>query len=168
MTELSIRAYRDAGDVTEDEAPPSDAAAEARNILRNLFRDKGMSLDADPTPGDSEPVRLTEDGGYEPWNGHGFPDGYITTWTATGSPMVTDPDPLSDGFTEGDTYTVNVPAGSDTVRVRHNLGGPVTVTAYNRQGPMPYMFAQPISPDEEHVELYAGTTRLVVTREAES
>ena len=57
------------------------------------------------------------------------------------------------------------------LRLRHGLGGPVTVVAYGPADPavererIGYLFATPIDDDVEHIELVPGARALVVTRD---
>lgn len=161
----------------DDDITDADAAAMAAQMLREKFRAIGWSMSTEPTPGTPHAVSLnaTRDGWrpFEP--GLGTLDGHIIEWTATGVPAVTDPAPIPGALHPDGVYIAAVPQDVTSfggpVRVRHDLGVPVIVRAYadaEATKPMGYMFTQPVTADEEHVELVAGTVVLNVFPDPEA
>lgn len=98
--------------------------------------------------------------------------GRLVTWSATGHQRVgTDADdPVLEAVRESendDGLTAIVPAPYATVggscRIRHGLGGEVTVTAFQPDGEgIGYLFATTLDPDTVHVEFFGGTARFYV------
>ena len=134
----------------------------------------------DPVPSTPEAVTLndTRDGWrpYEP--DLGSLDGHVIEWTATGAPAAVDPAPAEgrlfqppaipqpDGsqILPPKVYIAAVPpavtAFGGSLRVHHGFGVPVIVRAFRdadaAEG-IGYHFTQPVSADEEHMELVPGT-----------
>jgi hypothetical protein len=153
----TVQQYR----ANNDDISDHDSKQMAANALRESFRSDQMTLDADPTPSPPVAVRLNADGtGWSLWDSPGKPDGQVITWTGTGTPATIDPDPLTGGSTTDGIYSVPLPtsitATGGPLRIQHDLGEPVTVTVFGTQGPMGYLFAQPITENVEHVEVMAG------------
>lgn len=157
-----------------DDITDADSRAQAALLLRERLEEQGYALATDPVPADPYPVTLNAD--YTGWRrfepGTGALDGHVIEWTATGSPIVTDPDPLIGGVVVDGAYSVAVPvdvtAAGGPVRVRHGLGGPVTVRVRGAEDkPMGYLFTQPITDAEEHVELVPGAVTIHVTLDPE-
>lgn len=165
---FTVHQYKALGDDITD----ADSRAQAAMLLRERMQDRGYALWTDPVPGDPEPVLLNADmSGWTPHDGPGDPDGHVIEWTAEGVPAVTDPDPLP-GRLDGDAYVVDlpdderlIPVHGGPVRIRHGLGGEVTVAVEGADGPMGYLFAQPVTDDVVHVELVGGARRVIVTRD---
>lgn len=170
--ERSVAQYK----ALDDETPEPDAWAQARNMLGEQFRAHGEVMDTDPVASDPVPVAVNPD--MTGWTTVGPDDpgltGYVITWTATGHAL--QPEAVLTGGTTGpDGYTIAIPDDrrllpihGGPVRVRHELGGPVTVHAYGRDGePVGYLFAQELTDDEVAVELSPHTYRLHVTRDEE-
>lgn len=100
--------------------------------------------------------------------------GWIMTFEAETDEAITDADAdvldhgrPTHGFPErGPAFALpeHITAQGGMVRVRHGLNTPVTVFAYGADGERRgYLFAQPLTDDEEHVELLPGATHLTVT-----
>lgn len=170
----------------DDDITDADSLALAAKMLREKFRAVGYGMMTDPVPGRPEPVSLNETrDGWRPFEpGLGALDGHIIEWTATGAPAATDPAPISghlfhppaivqpDGsqVVPPPVYIGVVPAEvtsfGGSVRVRHGLGVPVIVHAYadaEATKGIGYHFTQPVSDNEEHMELVPGTVVVNVT-----
>lgn len=166
----TIRQFTD----TDVPDPVGDKAATmAKAYLRETIRQDGYVIDADTiTPGTPQAIVLADnDAGWEAWTGRGYPDGHITEWSATATERHRDGDAVGWSRIEEDgALSVDVPAPYTAhgggLRVRHDLGGPVTVTAYREDGTgIGYLFAQDIDEMTEHVELLPGAARLRVVRD---
>lgn len=156
----------------DDETPEPDAWAHARNMLVEQFRANGEVMDTDPVP--SDPVPVVVDADMTGWTTTTPDDpaltGHVVTWTATGHAVATE-EYLDGGLDAEGRFVVRVPndhrllhVHGGPVRVRHGLGGPVTVTTYGNNGsPVGYLFAQEVSDDEVAVELYQHTNLILVT-----
>lgn len=155
----------------DDDISEADSAALAANMLREKFRAVGYQMVTDPVAGDPQPVTLnaSRDGWREFEPGLGTFDGHVIEWTATGEPGATDPAP-TEGFMHADgVYIVAVPdeinRSGGSLRIRHGFGKPVTVKAWadpEATVGIGYHFTQPVSADEEHIELVPGTVVLNV------
>ena len=156
----------------DDDITDADSAALAANMLREKFRAMDYVMDTDPVPTAPQPVSLnaTRDGWRDFETGLGALDGHVIEWTATGHPAEKDPSPLTGGqVVAPGVYVVGVPAhvtaNGGPVRVRHGLSGPVTVKAFADEAAttgIGYHFTQPLTDDEEHMELVPGTRVLNV------
>lgn len=100
--------------------------------------------------------------------------GWVTTFEAETDEAITDADadvltvghPTHDLPERGPAFDVPeyITAQGGMVRVRHGLNKPVTVFAYGTDGGrVNYLFSQPLTDNEEHVELLPGAARLTVT-----
>lgn len=181
----TVRQFKAAAEFDPDEPTTARDRAEAATYLRDRFRDLGMSMATDPEASEPEPVTLNAArDGWTSYDGSGFPDGYVITWTATGADAITDPDKPLDGSWNEDcdlftaTVTPDVTTAGGPVRVRHGYGGEVIVKAWRHDTttedgtpvlePVNYLFAQPLTDDEAHVELLPGATHVTVEPDPES
>lgn len=166
----TIRHYAPAG------SDPTQVKAEVTALLRDMIRGDGCVIDYDTiTPHEGVPITLTGPRGnytgYVPWSGEGEPDGHIVEWTANATMPLSDDERADQVTTRPDgsvraetTYAIRQIGGG--MRVPHGLGGPVTLRAFTETGEaIGYHFTQPVSDDEEHAELLAGTAYVIVTRD---
>lgn len=158
----------------DDDISPEDAKAQASVMLRAKFAQEQHSLASEPEPTVPKPVVMTGETTWRDSDGKEKADGYVIEWSAEGVPVVTDPPPLEGGQRDDEhgTYRVSLPdeirLSGGAVRVHHGFGKPVTVSALGTNGqPIGYLFTQDVSPDEEHVEVMAGTAALLVVRDPE-
>lgn len=150
-----------------------DAHAEAKHGLREITRRDGYALNPDSIEhGEPLPIQLDDQAlaGWRPHEGPGEPDGWITEWSASASePFRDDETPCRITGRDGEIITAAIPAHAvrdgGGVRVHHELHGPVTVTAYAGPEQVGYLIAQDLDDDTQHVEVLAGTTHLVITRD---
>lgn len=159
-----------------DTYDPDQGRAQGGVLLRRQIDAAGFVIDMDSlTASEPSPIVLDDahDAGYAPYTGHpSGPDGFITEYTATATERHRDDirsDPVPDQDNP-DVVWADVPEENTAVggglRVTHKLGGPVTVTAYDRDGDRTgYLFAQELDDDEVHVELLRGAARLRITRD---
>lgn len=158
----------------EDEPENSDqqVLAQATAALRDRIRDDGFVLASESIQrSEPWPIRLTPDGGYTPWDGVGQPDGMMSEWSATATERGTDdPDLLPSGEADDEgrvwfTVPAEIAADGGEVRLRHSLGGEVTVYAYDGSedaAKMGYLIAVEVDDDVVSVALLPGTAALSV------
>lgn len=111
---------------------------------------------------------------YRPvWPGE-EPTGNIHSWTALGFPRAASDanvpvlvvTPTGDGTSVQAAVPAAQQASGGSVRVKHSLGGEVTITAERADGTgIGYHFAQPITDNVSHVELAPGAAVLYVERD---
>lgn len=156
--------------------PLPDPASIARTQLERAARQDGYVIDFDSVREDNRmPVKVPETmDDWWPADSDETPDGHLVTWSASGSLRVgTDADdPVIDCKIEqaGRQVSAVVPephaTAGGSIRLRHNLGGDVTVLAYDADGEgMGYLFATTLDRDSVHVEFFGGTAKFVVTRD---
>lgn len=160
----------------------ADAAMVAQRTLAMRYRGNDEAMSTEPVAGAPVPVVLNAD--QTGWtvipDGDTVtrPTGHIIEWTATGRPLrvegVYHPDSDDEGLlVEGEMvdggYVIDVPEALTTtggaVRVRHGLDTEVVVWVYAGDERMGYLFAQDMSPNEVHVEFFAGATMIRVEPE---
>lgn len=158
------------------ERPEVDVRAEVKSVMRGQLRPVARVLDGDTlTPGERQPVAVTEDGellGHLP-PGHPDVTGHIVTWTAEHTERTVDQDRVEAAFVEGVDRTAEaelpglLAVEGGGVRVMHPLDTEdVTVTAFRRdREPIGYLFAQPLDPGSVHVETMPGTAYVRVVRD---
>lgn len=158
------------------------ARAEVTAILRDMIRREGYVLDDDSitagTPvaiclaGTADGYAIHSDTGDAANQGPHEPDGHITEWSASAFERFSDDVRAGITTTDDGKVRAEIPrvqwATGGGIRVAHALDGPVTVYAFRPDGtPIGYLFSQPLTPNEEHVEFLPGTGYLTVERDPE-
>lgn len=159
----------------DDEMPDEDAQATAQVMLADKAAEQGLVLAGGVTRGEGQPVAVNADmSGWEECAADAPEQtGWVYVWTGWAVEPVRDPKKPLPGRMDGEAYVADLPPESaeygGAVRVRHGLGGPVTVYAHMRPGHSGngILFAQPITDDEEHVEVFPGVASLRITRDPE-
>jgi hypothetical protein len=170
---FSVRVYQDAQD------HPDDHKAEVLMALRETVRAKGYGLADETVRRDSrEPVKRTATGGTRPLRQVQMrdgsqapekPDGWIATWSAEANLPVRDDVVAKFIGQEGREHRFAIPqeaiAVGGGVRVRHMQHSQVRVKCLTINGDkIMEKFSQPITEDEEHVDVEPGTAYIVITK----
>lgn len=156
-----------------EQTPPPEPVTIARQQLALAVREHGEVIDLDSIREDARiAVVVDEDGEWVPAEAGVMPTGHIVTWSCTAHARVgtdaDDPvlDPVeTDEETGQRAFRVPTPWShvGGAVRLRHNVGGPVTTLAYAADGSgIGYLLATDLDDKVQHVEFFGGTAFFVV------
>jgi hypothetical protein len=157
-------------------SPPPDPISIARQQLAFAIREEGYVIDFGSVREESRQSVIVNEAMDDFRLAHDDeePSGHLVVWSAAGRERVgTDADdPVIDCTVvhAGREVHASVPephaSAGGSVRLRHNLGGEVTVTAFKPDGEgIGYLFATTLDRDSVHVEFFGGTAKFVVTRD---
>lgn len=154
------------------------AFAAAKAHMRDIIRRQGRVLVPDSLRrGDEIAVRLIDEGtSWEPWDGEGTPDGHMIDWHAESVERAKDDGtPVGQVTSRGETedgrpwviitLPEHVALHGGGYRVQHDLDGEVTLHAFNGERGVGYLLATALDDNVLHVELFASTTHVQITRD---
>lgn len=155
---------------------PPDPTKIAREQLSYAIRADGYVIDLDSVREEARQAVIVNEAmdDYRPAGADETPSGHVVMWSATGHERVgtDDDDPVIDCTVvhAGREVYATVPephaTAGGSARLRHNLGGEVTVTAFKADGEgIGYLFATTLDRDSVHVEFFGETAKFVVTRD---
>lgn len=173
------REFMERGAETAADWTPDQQRARALANLRERIRQEGFVMTQESLIRDEGTPIVVDDpntAAYHPWSGIGEPTHTLYVWTASATQPGTDTGDLAPLASEPDedgrlwfAVPAEVSAQGGDVRLRHNLGGEVTVWGWNTSAApfepftkSPYVnFAAGISDDVVTVTLLPGGTALL-------
>ena len=171
----SIRAYHETPEhaaLRGEQHPPPEPIGVARQQLALAVREHGEVMDFESVREDERVAVVVDDNGeWRPAMEGETPTGHIVLWSCAAferqSTDANDPvlDVVEDDEAGGWWATVPEPQASvgGACRIKHRLGGEVTVHAYRADGSgIGYLFATTLDKDTVHVEFFGGTARFFV------